>query len=112
MEIGRFEILKEILKKQAKVMKILNFQKIFIKWGIKKLFQTFFNIDLNGFNETLNFLDGYIKKRHKIIHGTLQDNQIDEYMVRDFKSRIFKIISYLRDELDRKYRENVRFGIQ
>lgn len=112
MEIGRFEILKEILQKQAKAMKILNFQKVSGKWGIKKLFKTFFNIDLNGFNETLNFLDEYIKKRHKIIHGTLQDNQIDEYMVRDFKSRILKIISYLRDELDRKYMENVRWGIQ
>ncbi|MBA7535504.1 hypothetical protein ES705_27761 [subsurface metagenome] len=112
MEIGRFEILKEILKKQANVMKILNFQKVSGKWGIKKLFQTFFNIDLNGFKKTLTFLDVNIKKRHEIIHGTLQDNQIDEYMVRDFKSRIFKIISYLRDELDRKYIENVRWGIQ
>lgn len=112
MEIGRFEILKEILKKQAIEMKILNFQKISRKWGIKKLFKTFFNIDLNGFTETLTVLDDYIKKRHKIIHGTLQDNQIDEYMVRDFKSRILKIISYLRDELDRKYSENVRFGVQ
>ena len=112
MEIGRFEILKEVLEKQAKGMKILNFQKVSGKWGIKKLFNTFFNINLEGFNETLTFIDSYIKKRHKIIHGTLQDNQIDEYMARDFKSRILKIISYLRDELDRKYMENLRWGIQ
>ena len=111
-EIGRFEILKEILEKRAKEMKILNFQKVSGKWGIKKLFQTFFNIDLNGFKKTLTFLDVNIKKRHKIIHGTLQDDQIDEYMVLDFKSRILKVVSYLRDELDRKYIENVRWGIQ
>ncbi len=109
MEIGRFEILKEILERQAKEMKILNFQKIFEKWGIVKLFKTFFNINLKSFNETLKLLDNYIKNRHKIIHGTLKDDQINENMVIDFRSRILKIVSYLRDELTLKYRENLHF---
>lgn len=111
LEIGRFEILKEILEIQAKEMKIFNFQKIFRKWGIKKSFETFFNINLKGFDETLTILDNYIKKRHKIIHGTLKDDQIKEYMVLDFRSRILKFVSYLRDELTMKYRENFTFWV-
>ncbi len=110
MEIGNFEILKEILEKKAKQMKILNFQKINGKWGIKKSFKEFFNIDLKGFKETFTILDKCIKKRHEIIHGTLKDEQIDEQMVLDFKSLILKVVSYLRDEINYKYRENLRFG--
>ncbi|HEC37315.1 MAG TPA: hypothetical protein ENI29_03705 [bacterium] len=112
MEVGRFEILKEILEKKAKSMKILNFQQIFGNWGIKKLFEKFFDIGFEGFNETLSSIDNYIKMRHKIIHGTLKDEQIDANMVFDFKSRILKIVSYLRDEINIKYRDNLhlRYG--
>ncbi len=109
-EIGRFEILKEILEKKAKEMKILNFQMVSKKWGIKKLFKTFFNINLEGFNETLTFIENYISKRHNIIHGTLKDEQINAHMVLDFKSRILKVISYLRDEISIKLREDFLFG--
>ena len=109
-EIGRFEILKEILAKTAKEMKILNFQKISGKWGIKKLFKTFFNINLEGFNETFTFIEKCIQGRHNIIHGTLKDEEINEYMVIDFKSRILKVISYIRDEISIKLREDFLFG--
>ena len=107
MEIERFEILKEILEKQAKEMRILNFQRINGKGGFKMLFESFFNINFKGFDETLNSLDRYIKMRHSIIHGTLKDEQIDENIVNDFYSRVLKIVSYLRDVLNSKYRDNL-----
>ncbi|NVM19723.1 MAG: hypothetical protein HWN80_18625 [Candidatus Lokiarchaeota archaeon] len=108
-EIGRFEILKEVLEKQAKGMRILNFQKVSGKWGIKKLFETFFNIDLKGFDETFTNIDKYIQKRHKIIHGTLKDEEINLYMVDDFKSMILKVVSYFRDEISIRIREDFFF---
>ncbi|MFW9881433.1 MAG: hypothetical protein ACFFG0_50860 [Candidatus Thorarchaeota archaeon] len=112
MEIGCFEILKEILETKAKEMKILNFQKIFGKWGIVKLFKIFFNINLENFKETLKSLDIYIKNRHKIIHGTLKDDKINENMVIDFRSCILKVVSYLMDELTQKYRDNLHFFLK
>ncbi len=111
-EIGNFEILKGILKKKANEMKFFNFQRIYKEGGIRWLFTNFFNIDLTGFKKTFKLLSGYIKKRHQIIHGTLNDEQINELMVQDFKSRILKFISYLRDELHYRYRENFSWGIQ
>ncbi len=107
MEIGRFEILKEILEKLAKEMRVLNFQRINGKGGIKMLFSSFFNISFESFKETLKNLDKYIKMRHSIIHGTLKDEEIEENMVNDFRSRILKSVSYLRSELDMKYRNNL-----
>ena len=107
MEIGRFEILKEILEKRAKEMRVLNFQKIEDKGGIKMLFNSFFNISFKSFKETLKNLKMYIKMRHSIIHGTLKDEEIEENMVTDFRSRILKIVTYLRSELEMKYRDNL-----
>jgi len=112
MEIGNFEILKAILEKQSKEMKVLNFQRIFKKGGIKNLFEMFYSIKLDGFNNSFKLISDYIKMRHAIIHGTLKDNQIDEYAVSDFRSLIKKLVSYLRDELDRKQYENLTWGVQ
>lgn len=109
MEIGRFEILKEILEKLANEMRVLNFQRIYNKGGIKMLFSSFFNISFESFKETLKYLGKYIKMRHSIIHGTLKDEEIKENMVTDFRSRVLKIVSYLRSELDMKYRDNLIF---
>lgn len=109
LEIGRFEILKEILEKLAYEMRVLNFQRIYDKGGIKMLFSSFFNISFGSFKETLNNIDKYIKMRHSIIHGTLKDEDIKENMVTDFRSHILKIVSYLRSELDMKYRDNLYF---
>lgn len=110
MEIGKFEILKEILERKAREMKILNFQKISGKKGIKKSFETFYNMNLKGFDDTFANLEKYIKIRHKIIHGTLEDNQIDGNMIFDFKSRMLKLVSYIREDLSTKYRDNISFG--
>lgn len=107
MEIERFEILKEILKKLTKEMRTLNFQRIYGKGGIERLFKSFLNINFDGFDETLKSLHNYIKMRHSIIHGTLKDEEINKNIVLDFKSRVLKIVSYLRDELNIKYRDNL-----
>ena len=81
MEIGRFEILKEILEKSAREMRGLNFQRIYKNGGINKLFSSFFNISFDSFKETLKNLDNYIRMRHSIIHGTLKDEEIKENTV-------------------------------
>jgi len=106
-EIGRFEILKEILEKLVEKTRVLNFQRIYGKGGIQMLFKSFFNIKFEDFNDTLKALDKYIEMRHGIIHGTEKDEEIDESLVFDFKSRVLKLISYLRDELNIKYRDNL-----
>jgi len=108
LEIGKFEILKGILEK----LKVLNFQRIFKKGGTKNLFEMFYNISLDGFKKSLIRINNFIEKRHNIIHGTLKDDHIEEQMVLDFRSLIQKLVSYIRDELDRKHYENLTWGVQ
>lgn len=102
-EIGGFEILKEILEKSANDMGVLNFQRIYGTGGVKKSFETFFNIKLDLFKDELNFIAENIKKRHQIIHGTLKDEKIDESMVKDFKAAIGKFITYLGEKIPSLY---------
>ena len=102
-EIGLFELLKEILEESARSMNILNFQRIYGNGGVKKSFETFFNIKLNHFQNELNLIDENIKKRHKIIHGTLKDDEIDVKMVEDLKAARGKFISYLGEKIRSLY---------
>ncbi len=102
-EIGGFEILKEILEKSARDKGILNFQRIYGTGGVKKSFETFFNIKLDFFKDELNLIAENIKKRHQIIHGILKDDKIDERMVKDFKAVIGKFITYLGEKIPSLY---------
>lgn len=111
-EIERFELLKETLEKSARGSSVLNFQRIYKTGGVKKSFETFFNIKLNHFKNELDLIKENIEKRHQIIHGTLKDDKIDEKMVEDFKAAIGKFISYLGEKIRSLYvqRAGVMFG--
>jgi len=102
-EIGGFEILKEILEKSARDIGILNFQRIYGTGGVKKSFETFFDIKLDPFKDELNLIAENIKRRHQIIHGILKDDKIDERMVKDFKAAIGKFITYLGEKIGSLY---------
>ncbi len=112
-EIGRFELLKEILEKRSRDLDVLNFQKISGKRGVKKSFETFFNIRLDDFKNELELIKENIKIRHQIIHGTLKDENISEQMVRDFRAAIEKFITYLGEKIRSLYLQRVRpmFGV-
>ena len=112
-EIGRFELLKEILKNRSRGFEILNFQEITGKRGVKKSFETFFNIKLDDFRNDLELIKKNIKIRHRIIHGTLKDENISKQMVKDFRAAIEKFIAYLDEKISSLYLQRVRpmFGV-
>ena len=109
IEIGRFEILKEILKRKN----ILNFQLVYGNRSIKKSFETFFNIELKAFSKELDFIKENINKRHRIIHGTLKDDEIDQDTAENFKAIIVKFVSYLGEKIRSLYthRQMLMFGV-
>ncbi len=106
-EIGNFEILKDILVKNKKK---LNFQSVTHKRGMRKLYEFFFNIQFPDFEDTFAAIDRFMKLRNQIIHGDLKDEEITEGNILNFRNRIGKLVSYLRDHLGRKY-ANKKLGV-
>ena len=99
MEIGQFEILKKILKKATRSTNNLNFQRIKKEGGLKRNFETFFDINLNHFSMEFDILEKYTKMRHRIIHGTIKDIDITNEDVVLFKTTIEKFITFIREQL-------------
>jgi len=112
-EIGQFDILKDILH-QFKNRNKFSFQRIFNKGGVVWCFKNFYYIDLSkDYKTQLDKLKELFDKRHSIIHGKLDDNEIEKADIEIMIDLINKVISYLKDRINQlKYNPDVimQFG--
>jgi len=105
VEIGYYEILKDMLTKR----RVLNFQGIYKKPNLVWLFKKFYNLDLKlSFQEELDIIRDGISKRHELIHATLKEEEITKEYVEKFKSAILNFIEFLKAKLRSLYLE--RYG--
>lgn len=109
-EIEHFEILKKILKgKPDDTLQIINFQDLSgDKKGVKKVFKKFYNIDFRELQEEIQFFQGILKKRHRIIHGKLRDTEIEQELIEGALNTLDRIKNYIRDKLSRQELGHVR----
>lgn len=98
-EIGFYEILKKTILNSMGKYSIINFQSIKGKGSVRWCFKKFLSIDLTPMNKELNYLQEIIDKRHKIIHGFLQDDKIDKLFVEQAYDSVSRIISFLKDQI-------------
>lgn len=103
-EIGFYEILKRTIVKSIGRFSTLNFQSIKGKGSVRWCFKKFLFIDLAPMNDELNLLQNVIEKRHKIIHGFLEDDKISKKFVENSYDAVNKIISFLNDQIYEWYR--------
>jgi len=103
-EIGFYEILKKTILKSMEKFSIINFQSIRGKGSVRWCFKKFFSIDLTPMNNELCFLQEIINKRHKIIHGFLEDDKVNKSYVEKAYDSVNKIISFLKDQIYEWYR--------
>ncbi len=96
-EIGFYEILKRVIIKSLGKVSILNFQSISGKGSAKWCFKKFLFIDLTPINSDLRALQNVIDKRHKIIHGFLEDDKVSKSFAENSYDVVFKIISFIKD---------------
>ncbi|MHA1150723.1 MAG: hypothetical protein ACTSR8_21080 [Promethearchaeota archaeon] len=101
-EIEHFEILKKILEeKTEKSLNIINFQALFNNKGVVQTFNNFFGIDFAEIKPETQEFDEIIKKRHGIIHGTINDVDVEENEVINALNILKRIKSYVSDLLGR-----------
>jgi len=103
-EIGFHEILKKTMLKSIGKFSIINFQSIRGKGSVRWCFKKLLSIDLTPMNNELNFLQEIIDKRHKIIHGFLEDDKVNKLYVENAYNSVFKINSFLKDQIYEWYR--------
>lgn len=102
-EIGFFEILKEILQKSLGKYSILNFQAIDGKGGVKWCFRRFFSIDLDDLTSEIDLIKDALYKRHRIIHGFLDDSEIDKGYIVNLLYTVERVLDYLRGAIFELY---------
>ena len=77
----------------------INFQILDGTGGMKWSYKRFFSIDLETLGNDIRVIRENLTKRHKIIHGHLEDDQVTKDNVLELQSAIRRIIDYLRDQV-------------
>lgn len=101
-EIGTFDILKDVLLTKKRI----NFQSLEKIPGVTWAYNRFFGINIEEMNDELKVLKDVINKRHRIIHGNLKDDEIEEKEVKEAIDSLKRIVNFLKDKitrLDRQY---------
>ncbi len=97
--LGYFELLKDILMDSNQKFQGINFQSIKEKNGVINCYKRFFGINLQELDTEFTIIKKTLKKRHKIIHGTLKDDEIEKEEAETAKDALIKIINYIKDKI-------------
>lgn len=97
--LGHFELLKDTLKYTNHMFQGINFQSIKEKNGVTKCYKRFFGINLHGVDTELKIIEETLQKRHRIIHGSLKDAEIEQDEVKTAKDALITIVNYVRDKI-------------
>ncbi len=101
-EVGLVEILRNLLEEGYRRSN-LNFQKINGECGVKWTMKNFFSIDLNPIEKELKKLDEIFSIRHRVVHGYVQDSEIDPRIINESKEDLRKVLLYLDHEINYLY---------
>lgn len=96
-EIKSYEILKKVIQTSSR--RPINFQMLDGVGGMKWSYKRFFSIDLEILTNQMRILRENLAKRHKIIHGDLDDDQVTKENVVELQNAIKRIIDYIRDQI-------------
>ena len=97
-EIGDYEILKHTLESQGTQCPI-NFQMIDGKGGIRWSFNKFIGIDFKEVEKDLQIIKEATSKRHKIIHGFLDEKKISTTYVEEVEESVTRVVAYIKNEI-------------
>ncbi len=109
--LGHFELLKDTLISPNHMFQGINFQSIKEKNGVIKCYKRFFGIDLQGLSTELKIIGETLQKRHKIIHGSLRDDEIEKEEVRTAKDALITIVNYVKDKIIELNAQFFRYSI-
>jgi len=96
-EIGYFELLKKTLEGKKGRNPAIKFQMVDGKKGIKWSFNKFFLIDMQTIDKDLDVIKHAAIKRHKIIHGFLDDKQITQDYVEEVEASVRKAVAFVKN---------------
>jgi len=97
-EVGSYEILKKTLESEGSRFAI-NFQMIDGKGGIRWSFNKFLGIDMQAIDRDLQVIKDSTSKRHRIIHGFLDDKQITESYVREVENSVTRAVAFVKNAI-------------
>ncbi len=97
--LGHFEFLKDILESPNHLFQGINFQSIKEKNGVKKCYKRFFGINLQEVDHELKIIEETLNKRHRIIHRSLRDEEIEKEDVKAAKDALITIVNYVKDKI-------------
>lgn len=97
--LGHFELLKDTLKYPNHMFQGINFQSIKEKNGVTKCYKRFFGINFREVGTELKVIEETLQKRHRIIHGSLRDDEIEKEEVKTAKDALITIVNYVKDKI-------------
>lgn len=97
-EIRSYEILKQTIENKG-TRSAINFQMIEGTGGIRWTFKKFIGIDFNEVENDLQIIKEAAIKRHKIIHGFLDEKEIFETYVKEVEISVMKVVAFVRNEI-------------
>jgi hypothetical protein len=97
-EVGSYEILKRTLESEESRAAI-NFQMIDGKGGIRWSFSKFLGIDMKPIDRDLRVIKDSTSKRHKIIHGFLDDKQITQSYVKEVEDSVTRAVAFVKNAI-------------
>lgn len=98
-EIGHFDILKNILFDSKKTFRGINFQALSGSNNVKFAYKQFYDIELDDLKDECKKFEDILLKRHKIIHGSLKGNEVNEVDVREALDILRKIIEFIKSKI-------------
>ncbi len=105
VEIRSYDILKNLLEKLSRSSRGINFQRFKDIGGVNWCFNKFYELEFTDLNKEVEILKSVIKKRHRIIHGFLDDNQISKEEVEEARDALVKFISFVKDKIYEIFRK-------
>jgi hypothetical protein len=97
-EIRSYDILKHTLESKG-ARSAINFQIIDGTGGIKWAFKKFMNLDFTPVDKDLTVIKEAAEKRHKIIHGFLDEKEISADYVKDVETAVIKVVEYVKNDV-------------
>ncbi len=98
-ELRHFDILKNILVDNKKTFRGINFQALSGSNSIKFAYKRFYNIELDDIQDECKKFEDILLKRHKIIHGSLKDNEVNEIDVNEALDILRIIIEFIKSKI-------------
>ncbi len=98
-EIRHFDILKSILIDNKKTFRGINFQALSGSNSVKFAYKRFYDIELDDIKNECKKFEDILIKRHKIIHGSLKDNEVNELDVNGALDILRKIIEFIKSKI-------------